>query len=104
VRELKNLVERGVLTGTEPELTAADLALLPGEGSPPGDGISPDMELPPIPPSGIDFPSLNQLFEKYYIETALKMASGNESEAARLLNINHHTFRYHRKKLDIKTE
>jgi len=39
--------------------------------------------------------------EKYYIEEALKMAGGNESKAARLLNINHHTFRYRRRKLHI---
>jgi DNA-binding protein Fis len=34
-----------------------------------------------------------------YIEEALKIAKGNESKAAKLLNINHHTFRYRKKKL-----
>jgi DNA-binding protein Fis len=34
-----------------------------------------------------------------YIEGALKIANGNESKAAKLLKINHHTFRYRRKKL-----
>jgi DNA-binding NtrC family response regulator len=38
-------------------------------------------------------------FERRYIEQALKMANGNESKAARLLNMNHHTFRYRKKKL-----
>ena len=33
------------------------------------------------------------------LEEALKLAKGNESKAAKLLNINHHTFRYRRKKL-----
>jgi len=36
--------------------------------------------------------------EKFYIEEALKMARGNEIKAAKLLNINYHTFRYRRKK------
>jgi transcriptional regulator with PAS, ATPase and Fis domain len=37
--------------------------------------------------------------EKHYIEEALKVSRGNESKAAKLLNINHHTFRYRKKKL-----
>jgi DNA-binding protein Fis len=37
--------------------------------------------------------------EKYYMEEAMKIAQNNESKAARLLNMNHHTFRYRRKKL-----
>ncbi|OQY15876.1 MAG: hypothetical protein B6I32_05200 [Desulfobacterium sp. 4572_20] len=56
---------------------------------------------PPIPPTGIDLSSAQESLEKYYIEEALKMAGGNESKAARLLNINHHTFRYRRRKLHI---
>jgi len=40
--------------------------------------------------------------ERHYIEEALKMAGGNESKAAKLLNINHHTFRYRKKKLQIR--
>jgi DNA-binding NtrC family response regulator len=101
VRELKNLVERGVLTGTEPELTAEDLALGSFDPSASKERKGTDMEFPPIPSTGIDFPSIHESFERNYIEKALEMAAGNESEAARLLNINHHTFRYHRKKLKI---
>ncbi|MCK5312295.1 MAG: hypothetical protein KAJ62_09300, partial [Desulfobacteraceae bacterium] len=37
--------------------------------------------------------------EKFYINEAFKLADGNESKAAKLLNMNHHTFRYKRKKL-----
>jgi len=59
VRELKNLIEKGVLNLT----------------------------------------STQESLEKYYIEEAFRMAEGNESKAARLLNMNHHTFRYRRKKL-----
>ena len=33
------------------------------------------------------------------IQEALKSSKGNESKAAKLLNINHHTFRYRKRKL-----
>jgi len=102
VRELKNLVERGILTGIEPKLTAENLALSPIDHKPAQDQNETDIEFPPIPPTGIDFTSVHESFERYYVEKALEMALGNESEAARLLNINHHTFRYHRKKLKIE--
>ena len=102
VRELKNLIERGVLVGKGTELTLQDLgmggsgkeAMLEQERYEPG--------FPPILPEGIDFPSVQESFEKFYIEQALKLADGNESKAAKLLNMNHHTFRYHRKKLQIR--
>ena len=53
----------------------------------------------PFPPKGIDLSAELRSVEKFYIETALKKAGGNESKAARLLNMNHHTFRYRKKKL-----
>jgi transcriptional regulator with PAS, ATPase and Fis domain len=37
--------------------------------------------------------------EAHIIRQALKAAKGNESKAAKLLRINHHTFRYRKKKL-----
>lgn len=100
VRELKNLIERGVLTGIAPELKVEDLGIATKDT----ENIQQRdvrMEFPSIPSTGIDFPSLQEGMEKFYIENALRIADGNESEAARLLNINHHTFRYHRKKLKI---
>jgi DNA-binding protein Fis len=36
---------------------------------------------------------------EFYIKEASKMAEENESKAAKLLNINHHTYRYRHKKL-----
>lgn len=38
---------------------------------------------------------------RYKVE-AFKIAKGNESKAAKLLNIDHHTYRYRRKKLQIE--
>ena len=61
--------------------------------------ISDKTGFPMLPPEGINLDSHLQSFEKHYIEEALKIAKGNESKAAKLLNINHHTFRYRKKKL-----
>jgi DNA-binding NtrC family response regulator len=99
VRELKNRIERGVLTGKGSVLTPADLGLggaaaktvATPDGTPPA--------FPPIPETGVDLSELERAMETYYIEEAYRMAKGNESRAAKLLNMNHHTYRYRRKKL-----
>ncbi len=97
VRELKNIVERGVLVGEGPELTPGDLALKDRmQTSGPQSG---EPAFPPIPPGGVDLSEMQQSFEKHYIDEAFRMAEGNESKAAKLLNLNHHTYRYRRKKL-----
>jgi DNA-binding NtrC family response regulator len=101
VRELRNVIERGVLIGKGPELTLKDIGL---EGSPAAQGSGPPgLAAPPcgrpvIPPEGIDFEAMEKEFEKAYLDEALRMAQGNESQAARLLHMNHHTYRYRRKK------
>jgi two-component system response regulator AtoC len=99
VRELKNLIERGVLTGQGPGLKPQDLGIAEKK-----DMASPkkgdQTHFPPIPPTGIDLPSVQESLERFYIKEALELAGGNESKAARLLNLNHHTFRYRRKKVN----
>jgi DNA-binding NtrC family response regulator len=99
VRELRNLIERGTLAGKGRELTPKDLGLETGTPSSRSKPEATATRFPPIPPEGTDFLSLQRSFERFYIEEAFRMAEGNESKAARLLKINHHTFRYHRKKL-----
>jgi len=101
VRELKNLIERGVLIGKGPELELKDLGI---EAHKDETLIKTkdDLTFPPLHPSGIDFEAVQESLEKYYFKEALKMAGGNESKAAKLLNINHHTFRYRKKKLHIE--
>lgn len=94
VRELKNVMERGVLIGGGPELMPADLGL---------DSLftQPEPNLfGGIPDDGIDLTALQDDLERQYIQEALRKTGGNESRAARLLNLNLHTFRYHRKKLE----
>jgi DNA-binding NtrC family response regulator len=93
------MIERGALAGKVPELMPKDLGLETDAQPPLSRPEAAGTKFHPIPPEGIDFPSLQHSFERFYIEEAFQMADGNESKAARLLNINHHTFRYHRKKL-----
>jgi DNA-binding NtrC family response regulator len=94
-------MERAVLTGKGPELTVQDLGIEDaGRG-----GVSAHMRevgFLALPPTGIDLPSAQESLEKFYIREALRMAKGNESKAATLLKLNHHTFRYRKKKLQIE--
>ena len=101
VRELKNLIERAVLTGKGPVLEHLDLGIERSRDETIGQ-INHKMIFPPLPETGIELESTQEALERYYIEEALRMAGGNESKAAKLLNINHHTFRYRRKKLQIE--
>ncbi|MDY6854502.1 MAG: sigma-54 dependent transcriptional regulator [Thermodesulfobacteriota bacterium] len=100
VRELKNIIERGSLIGQGPQLKLEDIGMDKSEGERKEQNEH-DYCFPKIPSTGVDLLSIQNSLEKAYIKEALKMASGNESKAARLLNINHHTFRYRRRKLQI---
>jgi two-component system response regulator AtoC len=102
VRELKNLIERGALIGKGPELTVQDLGLAVIEEGKRRDQMHKEAAYPPIPATGIDLASIQESLERHYIEEALRIAGGNESKAARLLKMNHHTFRYRRKKLQLE--
>ena len=97
VRELRNMMERGVLTARSERLTVEDMGLedvrrgeVMEEGS---TGFA------PLPPTGIDIQEVRAAMESFYFKEALRLAKGNESKAARLLNLNHHTFRYQKKKI-----
>ena len=61
-----------------------------------------EIHFPPLSESGIDLVSIQESLEKYYIDEAFRLADGNETKAAKFLHINHHTFRYRRKKLQGK--
>lgn len=94
VRELRNIMERAVLMACGPELDADDLGLGPQCG--PIEGGR-----PVITAQGVDLPNLLQDMERRYYEQALRLAEGNESQAARLLGVSRDTFRYRRSKLDL---
>jgi DNA-binding NtrC family response regulator len=102
VRELRNLVERAVLTGKGPELALQDLGIEEGGEAETPEEVRKDLFLPPLSEKGMDLASTQESLEKYYIREALTMADGNESKAAKLLNMNHHTFRYRKKKFQIE--
>jgi transcriptional regulator with PAS, ATPase and Fis domain len=101
VRELKNIIERATLIGKGPELRVEDLGM-EGVHKPenPKQAVT-EFSFPSLNDTGIDLSSVQEALEKHYIIQALEIANGNESRAARLLNINHHTFRYRRKKFQI---
>ncbi|MBA4416429.1 MAG: sigma-54-dependent Fis family transcriptional regulator [Syntrophus sp. (in: bacteria)] len=97
VRELRNVIERAVLIGKGQELEADGLGLK--EAARKDSDSTPLFH--PLPPDGLDLCSLENALQIHYINEALRLALGNESKAAALLRINHHTFRYRKKKLNI---
>ncbi|MBL7176819.1 MAG: sigma-54-dependent Fis family transcriptional regulator [Desulfobacteraceae bacterium] len=102
VRELKNIIERGVLIGKGPVLGINNMRL---EGTHKGvllEQGQDELIFPPLPANGIDLVATHESLERYYIQEALKKAEGNESKAAKILHMNHHTFRYRKKKLEIE--
>jgi len=100
VRELKNLIERGVLLSDGPQLTLDALGLMEKNGPRPPGQPGNGHNLPPVSASGIDFTAIIEDIEKAYFEEALKLADGNESKAALLLNLTRDKFRYRRQKLN----
>jgi len=99
VRELRNVIERGVLTGRGPLLALEDIL--------PENTRTITQAVAPAPVSGvlhltafgIDLSAALKAIEKNYFDEALRLSGGKESEAARLLNLNYYTFRHRRKKL-----
>nr|MBL0715013.1 sigma-54-dependent Fis family transcriptional regulator [Desulfobacterales bacterium] len=99
VRELKNLIERAALTSRHEELAAADLGLEEENASTPCDPETWLQILPSLPPTGMDLQKTLAQIESHFFNQALKLSRANESQAARLLGLNHHTFRYRHRKL-----
>jgi DNA-binding NtrC family response regulator len=102
VRELRNVIERAVLTGKGPELTAQDLGIEDASKIGLSEGLKHGEGFAPIPPTGINLPLVQESLERFYIQEALRITGGNENKAAILLNLNHHTLRYRKKKLQIE--
>ncbi|HVO85404.1 MAG TPA: sigma-54 dependent transcriptional regulator [Syntrophobacteria bacterium] len=100
IRELRNLIERGVLIGTGPSLTLPDVgAGRRMEGVLPAPVVD-SGGMPTLPDEGVDLEAL----EDHYIREAFKRAGGNETKAAKLLGLSYYAFRYRRKKLkDLKS-
>jgi DNA-binding NtrC family response regulator len=99
VRELKNLIEKGVLLGIGPVLTPENLSLDEIGRDDDANERADEMSLPLLSPEGIDFPAIIETIENDYLNQALKLANDNESRAAKLLNLSRDKFRYRRQKL-----
>jgi len=99
-RELKNMIERAVLIAKTGRL---ELDGLKGSLNPMDDkSKSKSRKHQELSLEGIDLAKLLESTEKKFMEQALALSKGNESKAARLLNMNHHTFRYRWKKISKK--
>ncbi|MEW6657622.1 MAG: sigma-54 dependent transcriptional regulator [Thermodesulfobacteriota bacterium] len=95
VRELRNIIERGMLLENGPQLQLTDLGL---RGTPPPAPLPRAATVagfPPLPDEGLDLAAL----EKHFIKEALKKARGNSRLAANLLRMSYYSFRYKRKTL-----
>ncbi|MCF8068059.1 MAG: sigma-54 dependent transcriptional regulator [Desulfobacterales bacterium] len=96
IRELRNLIERGVLVGDGPDLLLRDISDIGGiMGLATLPRIIPNGALPPLPDEGIDLEEL----EEHFIREAFKKAKGNDTKAAQLLKMNYYSYRYRRKKI-----
>jgi DNA-binding NtrC family response regulator len=96
VRELRNIIERAIILENEDTLM---LEHLPRElVSKAGDVTSGPMNLR-IPPEGIDIEDV----ERELIRQALEVAEGNQSKAAKKLNLGIDAFRYRMKKFGFLT-
>jgi DNA-binding NtrC family response regulator len=93
VRELRNVIERAVLLAEAQRIDVDALGLAPA--------AVPDEGFTPLPDRGLDLPATLAAMERFYIHEALRRTGGNESQAARLLGLNHHTLRYQRRKLGV---
>jgi len=101
IRELKNCMERAVLTGNGPILSAKDIGLLNKMTTGAPEDTTSDSNPAVIPEAGADIDSILRETERKYFKKALLGSKGNESKAARLLNLNYYTFRHRKKKLNL---
>ena len=95
MRELSNMIERGVLVGAGPLLDVADLGMQsqPSQALQQKEPAAASFLL--LPDDGIDLEAL----EEEYIRQAFHKAGGNEMKAAKLLGMTYYAFRYKYKKL-----
>ncbi len=102
VRELKNIIERSVLVARNQLICVAEMGLLGNETQNPCPQETTSTHPLRLPEEGVHLNDLLSGIEREYMALAMKRARGNESGAAKLLNMNHHTFRYRWKKMSKK--
>jgi two-component system response regulator PilR (NtrC family) len=87
VRELENSIQRAVALCSGREITADDLGIAAGRGTPPAAAS-------PQPAEEIDLDQKVADLERGYIRDALQRAQGNYTKAAQLLKMSLRSFRY----------
>jgi len=96
VRELKNVIERAMILESEEYILGEHLPVeLTGEGHAPRVNTR-DLFIK-IPPGGVDIEEV----EKELIKQALEMTKGNQTRAARLLNLTRDALRYRMQKFGL---
>lgn len=102
VRELKNVIERAMILETEeyitPDYLPSEIAHCK-ESKTSKQKSSEEFEVT-IPEGGLDIENV----EKELLKKALVMAKGNQSKAARLLNLGRDAFRYRVQKFGLESE
>lgn len=88
IRELKNIIERAVIFSDGNLIEDADLVITEDDLTRKRSGVG------EIPDNGVSLVEI----EKLYIVNALKKTNGNQSSAAKLLNLSLDTLRYRMKK------
>ncbi len=106
VRQLENVIERGVALSLGPVLDVAQLpreiALAEEQKGPPAvHSIAPGAS---FPESGVDLERLVESFEQGLIEQALQRSGGVKTKAAELLGLSFRQFRYKLAKYDRLSE
>jgi DNA-binding NtrC family response regulator len=97
VRELRNLIEKGVLLAEGDQLTLSNFGAESVNSDimkplPQSDNV---IDFPPLPAKGLDLENL----EKHYLMEAYQKAEGNDTKAAKLLKMSYYSFRYRKKKI-----
>jgi transcriptional regulator with GAF, ATPase, and Fis domain len=96
VRELKNIIERAAYRDTTNEITPEDIGMLPSSGEAVGATVA--VAVAAVTAAGGSFKERVEAVEKKLIVSALEKAEGNKAEAARLLGLSYHQFRYYHQK------
>lgn len=96
IRELKNVIERCVVLGTEDTISVENLPMEIG-GAPPFEERRKSVKIF-LPKEGISLAEV----EKDLVKQALARAGNNQTKAAKLLDVSYDTLRYHVKKYDLK--
>ncbi len=91
IRELRNVIERGMVLcdGREIQLAHLPAELCDTSGAPSGRTVVTD-----LPPQGVDLEDMVSQLERRLIEEALTRTGGNQSEAAEMLSISRDQLRY----------